>query len=107
MNLKFEPYFRMNVLRYLILRGGTIPLSRYHARELLSEVTAYKEWRVMGKVIQFQRPNKGSQKKVLGVCECGFHCWTIWQGKQYDAQHCRLITVYRCNSCGAEKVKTH
>ena len=44
-----------------------------------------------------------SKEKTL--CKHGFHRWTIEQEKQFDVKQGRLVTLYRCTRCGAQRVK--
>ena len=59
----------------------------------------------MGTVVPFKRPKVPVKKQSL--CRHGFHKWTIWQAKQFDVRKGQLVTVYRCDHCQAQKVKTH
>ena len=55
----------------------------------------------MGDVVEFKK--RGGKR--LGMCQHGYHDWQIFQGKKFDVRQGRLVTVYRCRRCGAEKVK--
>lgn len=55
----------------------------------------------MGDVVPFRRPTA----KPKGMCQHGFHKWTIWQDKQFDVQKGKLVTVYKCERCGEQKVE--
>lgn len=48
-----------------------------------------------------QRLQAKAKRKTL--CNSGFHKWTIDQKKQFDVKQGRLVTVHRCNHCGATK----
>lgn len=37
------------------------------------------------------------------LCARGFHKWQVDQRKQFDVRSGRLITVRRCERCGAER----
>jgi hypothetical protein len=54
----------------------------------------------MSNVLPFQKP-----VKAKGLCQHGFHKWKIWQDKQFDVQQGKLVTVFRCERCGEQKVK--
>lgn len=54
----------------------------------------------MTNVLPFRKP-----VKAKGLCQHGFHKWKIRQDKQFDVQQGRLVTVYRCERCGEQKVK--
>lgn len=56
----------------------------------------------MGEILPFKkrRPGKGSV-----MCLEGHHKWAVWKAKQFDVREGKLVTVYRCERCGAEKTK--
>jgi len=58
----------------------------------------------MGEVLPFRKrgPMKGKT-----LCLAGHHKWVVWKGKQFDVQAGKLVTVYRCERCGAQKVQAH
>ena len=62
------------------------------------------------------RPTKGSDpaagqttrtNKTIGegdtLCRAGFHKWVVDQKKQFDVKLGKLVTVRRCDRCGARK----
>ena len=57
----------------------------------------------MADILPFKKPDKKKPKR--GMCQHGFHKWVIWKEKQFDVREGRLVTVFRCQRCGAEKVK--
>ncbi|MGD8570056.1 MAG: hypothetical protein PVJ39_18360 [Gammaproteobacteria bacterium] len=61
----------------------------------------------MGDVIKFKKPSLKEKHKGNTLCKNGFHKWEIEQAKQFDVKSGKLITVYRCSRCGANKTKTH
>jgi len=58
----------------------------------------------MGDVLPFQR--KATPKRSH-LCANGHHRWVIWQKKQFDSRQGKLVTVYRCERCSAEKTEAH
>ncbi|MEY3659980.1 MAG: hypothetical protein RLZZ169_805 [Pseudomonadota bacterium] len=56
----------------------------------------------MGDVLPFQR--KAAPRRSQ-LCANGHHRWAIWQQKPFDTRQGKLVTVYRCARCGAEKVE--
>jgi hypothetical protein len=48
------------------------------------------------------RPKKVTPK---GMCQHGIHKWVIWKDKQFDSRKGKLVTVFRCERCGEQKVK--
>lgn len=61
----------------------------------------------MGKVVQFKRPKPGEKHNSKILCKSGFHKWEIIQEKQFDVKQGRLVTLYRCKRCGAQKSEAH
>lgn len=55
----------------------------------------------MGDVLAFRRPTP----KCKTLCLEGHHKWVVWKAKQFDVREGKLVTVYRCERCGKEKVK--
>ena len=55
----------------------------------------------MSNVLPFKKP----AAKPKGLCQHGFHKWKIWQEKQFDVQQGKLVTIYRCERCKAQKVE--
>ena len=54
----------------------------------------------MADILPFKR-KPAKQRSVL--CDNGHHRWAIWQKKQFDTKQGKLVTVYRCERCGAER----
>ncbi|MGI9327459.1 MAG: hypothetical protein ACR2PZ_19730 [Pseudomonadales bacterium] len=46
--------------------------------------------------------NKDKAKRNT-LCKSGFHKWRIDQKKQFDVRQGRLVTIHRCDHCGATK----
>lgn len=57
----------------------------------------------MGDVIDFRRPAPDGKGSLL--CRNGHHKWTVWKEKQFDTRAGKLVTVFRCERCEAQKVK--
>jgi len=58
-------------------------------------------------VIPFKRPKAADAHKGKTLCRHGFHKWNIKQDKQFDSQRGRLVTLYKCERCGKQKVEAH
>jgi len=56
----------------------------------------------VGDIIAFKKKTP----KARGMCQHGFHKWVIWKDKQFDVKAGKLVTVYRCARCEAQKVVT-
>jgi hypothetical protein len=54
----------------------------------------------VGDIIAFKK----KPAKARGLCQHGFHKWVIWNDKQFDVKSGKLVTVYRCSRCQAQKV---
>lgn len=61
----------------------------------------------MGEVIQFKRPSAAEKHKGKTLCRSGFHKWAVVQEKQFDVKQGKLVTLYRCQRCGEQKVTAH
>jgi hypothetical protein len=56
----------------------------------------------MGEVLPFRR-RRAKNGGVL--CLEGHHKWVVYKAKQFDVREGRLVTVFRCERCGAQKVQ--
>jgi hypothetical protein len=54
----------------------------------------------MGDVLPFRK--RGTRARTL--CLENHHKWVVWKAKQFDVREGKLVTVYRCERCGKEKV---
>ena len=61
----------------------------------------------MGEVIKFVRPALKDKHKGKTLCKNGFHKWVVDQNKQFDVKSGKLVTIYKCERCGAVKTKAH
>ncbi len=59
----------------------------------------------MGDVVTFKKPSLKTKAKGKTLCKNGFHKWKILQEKKFDTKAGKLVTVYRCERCGEQKVK--
>ena len=59
----------------------------------------------MADILPFKKPVK--KKPHKGMCQHGFHKWTMCKEKQFDVKQGKLVTVYRCERCGKQEVKAH
>lgn len=57
----------------------------------------------MGDVVPFKQP--ASRKPHKGLCQHGFHKWKVVKDTGFDSKQGRLVTRYRCQRCGKEKVE--
>jgi len=64
----------------------------------------------MGDILPFKRPAARARKpseihKEKTLCKSGFHKWEISKDKQFDSRQGKLVTLYVCRRCGANKTK--
>jgi len=57
----------------------------------------------VGEVIKFRRPSAVKRAQAKTLCNSGFHRWQVAQKKQFDVHRGRLVTLHRCERCGATK----
>lgn len=63
----------------------------------------------MSTIVPFKRSatKKKSKRKLeaqgKSFCKNGFHKWRIDQQKQFDVKNGKLVTIRRCQRCGANK----
>ena len=60
----------------------------------------------MGEVISFKRRPSG-RKAASSLCREGHHKWRVDKAKQFDVKQGKLVTVYRCERCGEQKITAH
>ncbi len=47
---------------------------------------------------------KARQKKARSsLCKNGHHSWVVEKNSQFDVKQGKLVTLYKCKRCGAEK----
>jgi hypothetical protein len=59
----------------------------------------------MADIVPFQRaqPKPKAKARRNALCANGHHRWVVWQDKPFDSKRGKLVTVYRCERCGAER----
>jgi len=61
----------------------------------------------MGDVVQFKRPSLKEKHKGSSLCREGFHKWKVVTENKFDVKQGKLVTLYKCERCGATKSKAH
>ena len=61
----------------------------------------------MADILEFRKPSPNDKNKGKTLCRHGHHKWVVDKEKQFDVKQGKLVTVYRCDRCGKEKVKAH
>jgi hypothetical protein len=59
----------------------------------------------MGDVLPFKKPKASDKHKGKSLCRDGFHKWEVVTEKQFDVKQGKLVTLYRCTRCGAQKTQ--
>jgi hypothetical protein len=57
----------------------------------------------MAEIIPFRKPRASEKHRGNTLCRSGFHKWKVDKEKVFDVKQGRLVTVYRCERCGATK----
>jgi hypothetical protein len=57
----------------------------------------------MSNVVQFKKPSLKSKHKGKTLCKSGFHKWKIVSNAKFDVKQGKLVTVSKCERCGATK----
>jgi hypothetical protein len=57
----------------------------------------------VGEVIKFRRPSATRRAQGKTLCTSGFHKWQVAQKKQFDVRRGKLVTLHKCERCGATK----
>ena len=57
----------------------------------------------MGDVLPFKKPAPRKPRK--GMCQHGYHKWKVVTESRFDVKQGKLVTVFRCERCGKEKIK--
>lgn len=45
--------------------------------------------------------------KGTGMCQHGFHKWQVVKDSDFEVKQGKLVTLYRCERCGKEKLTAH
>lgn len=60
----------------------------------------------MGDVVPLKRPPGKGSGKGAALCRNGHHRWQVLKTLPFDVRRGRLVTVYRCERCGAERSRS-
>jgi hypothetical protein len=61
----------------------------------------------MADILPFKKPSTAEKHKGKSLCRHGHHKWQVCKQKQFDVRQGRLVTIYRCQRCGVQKVVAH
>lgn len=59
----------------------------------------------MAKILEFRRPTAKDKNRGKTLCEHGFHKWKVISERKFDVKQGQLVTLLRCERCGAEKTR--
>lgn len=59
----------------------------------------------MADILPFKRPKAGQKHRGNTLCRHGFHQWTLEAERRFDVKQGRLVTVWRCSRCSAERIQ--
>jgi hypothetical protein len=59
----------------------------------------------MADILPFKRPKAAQKHRGNTLCRHGFHKWRLETARRFDVKQGRLVTLYRCCRCGAERVQ--
>jgi len=54
-------------------------------------------------IVPFKKPRPSEKHRNKTLCRSGFHKWQVVQDQPFDVKRGKLVTVYRCERCGATK----
>ncbi|MEX0731472.1 MAG: hypothetical protein WD057_11815 [Aquisalimonadaceae bacterium] len=61
----------------------------------------------MGDVVPFRRSDRRRrQAEGNTLCRNGRHRWSLQPETRFDVKQGKLVTVYRCERCGAVRTET-
>lgn len=58
----------------------------------------------MGKVLTFKKSKTVKKRQAGTLCRRGFHKWVLLD-TPFDSKQGRLVSRYRCERCGEEKIE--
>jgi hypothetical protein len=62
---------------------------------------------VSDNVIAFKRPSAQEKHKGKTLCRSGFHKWKVVTERKFDVKQGKLVTLYECTRCKAQKSTAH
>jgi hypothetical protein len=61
----------------------------------------------MADILPFKKPKAADNHKGKTLCSNNHHKWKVCKSKQFDVRDGKLVTIYKCDRCGKQKVKAH
>ncbi|QGX39450.1 hypothetical protein [Permianibacter aggregans] len=59
----------------------------------------------MSNVVSFKKAKQQRNKGQSPLCREGFHKWQVVTANQFDVKQGKLVTAYRCERCGKQKIE--
>ena len=59
----------------------------------------------MGDVLLFRKPDLKQKAKGKTLCKSGAHKWQVCKKQIFDVKAGKLVSLFRCQRCGEEKIK--
>lgn len=59
----------------------------------------------MADILTFRRPKAGERHRGNTLCRNGHHKWALDKQQVFDVKLGRLVNRYRCQRCGATRVR--
>ena len=59
----------------------------------------------MGEIIKFRKPSPAERHKGKTLCAHGFHKWRVVTARRFDVNRGKLVTLRKCERCGAEETR--
>tara|TARA_B100000809_G_scaffold73434_1_gene71233 strand:- start:1901 stop:2092 length:192 start_codon:yes stop_codon:yes gene_type:complete len=60
---------------------------------------------IVGDVIPFKRKTAWQKHKGSSLCRDGFHKWKLITDNKFDSRQGKLVCVYKCQRCDADKTE--
>jgi hypothetical protein len=59
----------------------------------------------MGDIVKFPKPDRRKKAEGKTLCKNGFHRWRPAKERRFDVKQGKLVTLMRCERCGAERTQ--
>jgi len=59
----------------------------------------------MGDIVKFKKPSAADKNRGKTLCARGFHKWVVVSERKFDVRQGKLVTLYKCERCGAQKTQ--
>lgn len=61
----------------------------------------------MAEILKFRKPSLKEKHQGKVLCRHNHHKWVVDKARRFDVKQGRLVTCYRCQRCGKERVSAH